>query len=188
MSGSRTSNRFMVGMAITEQDTLRLLMKARDRVSAAAWVIVRDAQVAEDIFQNVALKAMTRDVSFDTAGAVLSWAFITARREAIDWKRRNRLASPEIGSEILDLLESEWVKESTAANPAADALRECVETLPDRSREILRLRYFEGLPCQQVADRIETGLDAIYKRLSRLHQALKDCVERRVAGSQVTGS
>jgi DNA-directed RNA polymerase specialized sigma24 family protein len=34
---------------------------------------------AEGIVQKVALKAMTREVSFESEGALLSWAFITAR-------------------------------------------------------------------------------------------------------------
>jgi len=47
-------------------------MKTRDRIAAAAWVVVRDAHAAEDIFQNVALKALTKKVSFEAEGAVLS--------------------------------------------------------------------------------------------------------------------
>lgn len=88
MSGFRSSVRFTSDMALSEQDILRILMKSRDRIAAAAWVVVRDAQAAEDIFQNVAIKAMTKDVAFAADGAVLSWAFVTARREGIDWVRR----------------------------------------------------------------------------------------------------
>ena len=70
---------------LSEQDVLRLLMQSRDRISAAVWLVTRDTQVSEDIFQNVVVKALTREVSFEVEGAVLSWAFITARREGIDW-------------------------------------------------------------------------------------------------------
>ena len=59
-------------------------MSQRDRVSAAAWLVVRDAHTAEDIFQNVALKAMTKGTQFESGGVLMSWAFITARREGID--------------------------------------------------------------------------------------------------------
>jgi DNA-directed RNA polymerase specialized sigma24 family protein len=47
-------------VALSEHDILKRLMGQRDRVSAAAWLVVRDAHAAEDIFQNVALKAMTK--------------------------------------------------------------------------------------------------------------------------------
>ena len=155
-------------------------MKSRDRISGAAWLVVRDAQLAEDIFQNVAIKAMTREICFDSDGAVLSWAFITARREGIDWLRRSRPEASVPSIELLEKLESEWTQESECANLRAEALRECLKELPDRSRRLLRLRYFDGLACQAVADELGTRLDAVYKRLSRVHQALRSCVQSRL--------
>lgn len=68
-------------MQLTSEEVLQMLMKWRTRVSAAAWTVVRDAHAAEDIFQNVALKAMTKDVRFESEAALLSRAFILARRE-----------------------------------------------------------------------------------------------------------
>ncbi|GAB5405235.1 MAG: hypothetical protein Aurels2KO_34660 [Aureliella sp.] len=181
MSGFRCGIRFSSDMTFSEQDILRILMKSRDRIAAAAWVVVRDAQAAEDIFQNVAIKAMTKDVSFDAEGAVLSWAFITARREGIDWARRHRIETPVLAPEILALLEKDWLTESQLEDPRTEALRNCLRDLPQKSGEILRMRYFEGLDCGTIAERLKSGRDAIYKRLSRLHQALKECVENRLA-------
>ncbi len=48
-------------MKLSEQDILRIVMKSRDRIAAAAWMVVRDAHAAEDIFQNVALKALKQE-------------------------------------------------------------------------------------------------------------------------------
>jgi len=42
------------------------------------------------------------------------------------------------------------------------------------------LKYFEGLNGSEMAARIGIDLDAVYKRLSRLHQALRQCVERKM--------
>lgn len=47
-------------------------------------------------------------------------------------------------------------------------------------RHLLRLRYYEGYSCEQAADRLGIGLNAIYKRLSRLHQSLKECIEGKL--------
>ncbi|MFP6762146.1 MAG: sigma-70 family RNA polymerase sigma factor [Planctomycetaceae bacterium] len=173
-------------MALSEQTILQTLMTARDRIAASVWVVVRDAQAAEDIFQNVAIKAMTKDVSFESDGAVLSWAYITARREGIDWLRRHRNEVPALDVTILKRLESEWLTESQQEDCRTEALRVCLHELPQKSRELLRLRYFEGLTCGRVAEHLETGLDTIYKRLSRLHQLLKDCVEARLSDTGPT--
>jgi len=168
-------------MNLTEQDILQILMKSRTRVSAAAWVVVQDAHAAEDIFQNVALKAMTREVSFDTEGAVLAWAFITARREGIDWLRRHKRETNCLDAEILELLDHEW---QTAPAPSAgvkvEALQDCLESAPETSRRLLKLRYFDGYSCEEVAEQMGIGLNAIYKRVSRLHDSLKDCIEGKL--------
>ena len=84
-------------MALSEQGILQRLMSQRDRISAAAWLVVRDAHIAEDIFQNVALKALAKEVAFDSDGALMSWAFIAARREGIDWLRRQKKCAGQPG-------------------------------------------------------------------------------------------
>jgi len=143
--------------------------------------VVRDAHAAEDIFQNVALKAMTKKVSFEAEGAVLSWAFITARREGIDWLRRHRKESTGLDPEILDLLEQEWLCETVHNGQVRmEALRACLKKLPEKSSLLLRLRYFDGNSCGDVAKTLGTGLDAVYKHLSRLHRGLKECIELRL--------
>lgn len=184
MSGSRSGIRSTFAMALSEQDILSVLMKSRDRIAAAAWVVVRDAQAAEDMFQNVAIKAMTKEVSFDAEGAVLSWAFITARREGIDWVRRHRNETPILDAEILTLLERDWLTVNPHEDSRTEALRTCLRELPQKSREILQLRYFESLTCGTISERLDVGLNAIYKRLSRLHLTLKECVETRLADAK----
>jgi RNA polymerase sigma-70 factor (ECF subfamily) len=164
-------------------------MKSRDRIAAAAWVVVRDAHAAEDIFQNVALKALKQEIDFPAEGAVLSWAFITARREAIDWLRRHRREVTGLHTEVLELLEQDWLHETTQhGEMRIEALRTCLKTLPAKSSQLLRLRYFEGRKCGEVAEKLGMGLDAVYKRLSRVHQGLKKCIELRLNKLEATES
>ncbi len=175
-------------VTLTEQDILQSLMKWRTRVSAAAWVVVNDAHAAEDIFQNVALKAMTRDVTFETDAALLSWAFITARREGIDWLRRHKREAFCLDAEILELLEHEWQQTpAESGGTRIDALQECLQSAPEEAQRLLRLRYFDGYSCEEVAVRMGIGLNAIYKRVSRMHVALKDCIEGKLKPAAAPG-
>lgn len=169
-------------MNLHEQEILQTLMQWRTRLSAAAWIVVRDAHAAEDIFQNVALKAMTRGALFESQSALLSWAFVTARHEGVDWLRRHRREWLGLDAEILEVLEREWQQSAVAPSGAKlEALEDCLARVPDSSRRLLRLRYFEGLSCTEVAARMGLGLDATYQRISRLHSSLKDCIELKLA-------
>lgn len=164
-----------------EAAVMSTLMAWRVRLSAAAWMIVRDVHASEDIFQSVALKALRRPGAFDSEASLVSWSFVTARREALDWLRRHRREERVPGEDLLDLMERDWLsREETMSAPRLEALRACLETTPEASRRLLHLRYHEGRSCDEVAATLGLAVDAVYKRLSRLHQALRDCVGRRL--------
>ena len=168
-------------MPLSEKEILRFLMQSRERISAAAWLVVKDAHVAEDIFQNTVLKAVTKDVSFQAEAALFSWAFITARRDSLNWFRKHGRELVGIDEDILTLIHQDW--QNDHLNPKGnrfELLRDCMEELPQKSEKILRLRYFEGLSCGEIADSISITLDAVYKRLSRIQNSLRKCVELKM--------
>ena len=78
--------------------------------------------------------------------------FITARREGIDWLRRQKNAPICLDNAILELLEQEWADEAAAGDIRGQALRDCLEDLPSKSRDLLKRRYFDGHACEAVAE------------------------------------
>jgi RNA polymerase sigma-70 factor (ECF subfamily) len=171
-------------MPLSQEIIIRTLFAARSRLSAAVWLVVRDAHAAEDIFQNVSVKALTKNVQFEHDGELLSWAHVTARREAIDLLRRQKKSVVGLDDEVLNLLESEWSAATAISGARVDALRDCLDAAPEEARRMLELRYFEERSCDDVAAQVGIGLDAVYQRLSRLHRALKVCIERRLADGE----
>ncbi len=168
-------------MPLSEKEILRFLMQSRERISAAAWLVVKDAHVAEDIFQNTVLKAVTKDVNFEAEAALFSWAFITARRDSLNWIRKHRRESVGIDEDILTLIHQDWQNDHLKPKGNRfELLRDCMEELPQKSEKILRLRYFEGLSCGEIADSISITLDAVYKRISRIQNSLRKCVELKM--------
>ena len=166
---------------LDEYQIMKCLMDWRPRLLAAAWSVTRDGFAAEDIFQNVALKSITRKVVFRAEAALVSWAYVTTRREGIDWLRRNRRTMNVMEDQLMDIMEMEWMQtQATSVDHRLDALSHCLGKLPEKSRQLLKWRYHDGLSCQEVADRLKLELNAIYKRLCRLHHALRDCVSRRL--------
>jgi RNA polymerase sigma-70 factor (ECF subfamily) len=60
-------------------------------------------------------------------------------------------------------------------------LVDCVKGLPEKSRQVLQLKYEEGLPGIEVAGRLGSTYDAVMRTLSRVRQALAKCVQKRLA-------
>jgi DNA-directed RNA polymerase specialized sigma24 family protein len=57
---------------LAQADIVRTLLAARMRISASAWVIVCDAQAAEDIFQNATVKALAGSGQFESEAQLVS--------------------------------------------------------------------------------------------------------------------
>jgi RNA polymerase sigma-70 factor (ECF subfamily) len=168
-------------MPLDHETILKHLFEARQRLSSLAWLIVHDAQAAEDLFQNVALKSVTKSVTFEHESALLSWATVAMKREAIDWLRKRKRETLGLEPDVLDLISDEWSAHSQPEGRRMEALRKCLASVPDRSRQLLHLRYFDGHSCDEVARRVGASVEAVYQRLSRLHRQLKQCVDRRLA-------
>jgi RNA polymerase sigma-70 factor (ECF subfamily) len=67
-----------------------------------------------------------------------------------------------------------------------DALAGCIDKLPPRERELLTQRYAEGATTQSTAAAVGRSVDAVYKSLAKLRQALFDCVTRTLAREGLT--
>jgi RNA polymerase sigma-70 factor (ECF subfamily) len=172
-------------MALNSQQIVQTLLAVRTRISAAVWLIVRDAQAAEDIFQDVSVKALSPDVRFDGEPQLVSWAHISARHQALNWLRTRKKHSVTLDESVLELVESEWAR--AAMRPEGErieALRQCLDGLPASSRRMVQLRYFDERPCREVARVLGVKLDAVYQRLARLHRALGRCIQERLAADR----
>ena len=166
---------------LSATETIQKLMQGRSRIAAAAWLLVRDYHAAEDCFQNMLLKAMTKDVSFPTEAALMSWAFVVVRRDAMDWLDRRGRKVAILDEKVLTMLDGQQVASATDAHQSTlEALRECLASLNEEGNRMLKLRYFDGLRCEQVAQSMRLSLPAVYKRLSRLHEGLAQCVRGKL--------
>ena len=54
--------------------------------------------------------------------------------------------------------------------------------MPDRYRQVIQMRYFDGLSCSDVAGRLELPLGTVTKQLSRAYALLR---EKLRAGAEV---
>jgi RNA polymerase sigma-70 factor (ECF subfamily) len=158
---------------------VKTLLRERLRVMSVASAIVRDVHAADDIFQQVVLSALQEHEEFRDAGHVLAWALKAARHRSLDLARKRKLLS--LPDEVLDKLEAEWCDPSNnRLTDQAEALQRCLGRLGDHSRNVLRLRYADGMTAAAIAGKLHRSADAVYQTLSRVHRALRNCVEQEL--------
>ena len=162
-------------MAIERDALVQILLRDRMRLTACAAVIARDVHAADDIYQQVVLAALQAADSFRDPRHVLAWALRAARHRAIDLAHRRRLVP--LPDEILDQMEADWGDAEAAWSDRAEALHKCLGRVAGPAREVLRMRYSDGLTAVVIAGRLRRTTDAVYQILSRTHRALRRCVE-----------
>jgi RNA polymerase sigma factor (sigma-70 family) len=163
---------------LLETDTIvQVLLHERLRIAAAASAVVRDVHAADDVFQQVVLAALEHKTAFQDPEHVLAWALRAARCRAVDYARRRRLAF--LPDDVLDLLETGWAHADSS--DAVEALHGCLDRLGAPARDLLQMKYDDGLTAAAIAARLRRSADAVYQNLSRIHRSLRACVERKLA-------
>jgi len=158
-----------------------LVNRHQERVFGYLQGMVRDREVANDLFQETFLrviKALNKDRgSYTMQGKFLGWVLRIARNAALDHLRAKKKwqdVSPLNGEEDTSYWERLPDSGPTAdvqlhASEQSDLLRECIEQLPDEQREVLLLRHESDLTFREIADL--TGC-SINTALGRMRYAL----------------
>ncbi|MGB2815794.1 MAG: sigma-70 family RNA polymerase sigma factor [Burkholderiaceae bacterium] len=127
-----------------------------------------DPHRAEDVLQEVFLKAMRQGRSFCEVRQPRAWLFQVARTSLIDDVRRQRATEP---------LDTEWPAPAPDDALPVDALAECVERnlprLEPGDQDVLRRCDLDGWRQQDYADRNGLTLAATKARLRRARTRLR---------------
>ena len=102
------------------------------------------------------------------------------RNELRKQGRHRRILHESLSQHLLGLAENE--KDREVGVTQLSALRDCVEQLPGRSRELVRSRYYEGWDATILADKFEMKAATVRQTLLRIRRQLYQCVNQRVKG------
>jgi len=165
---------------VPAQDPLRAILEQRSLLLGYVNVIVRDLHAAEDILQE-ALVLATRQ-PFNDADHARGWIRVTIRNLAMNELRRRARHPAGISDEAMALLEPEWraLEEDYSHGERLAALRACCEGISPAARQLLDLRFREGLDGAGIAEKLGRPLNTVYVTLSRLYRRLSDCVTTRL--------
>lgn len=167
------------------ESTAAILLAERMPLTAFFASVTRDFHLAEDVFQEVCVKAVARAESFETMAHLMNWARLTGKNRAIDILRARDGRYVGLSDEMLALLADEWPDKSRA-DAMQEALTQCITQITANNRELLRLRYFEQRNCTDVAAIMGRKIEAVYQALARLHKTLGDCIRTRLQANSTS--
>ncbi|MBA4373705.1 MAG: RNA polymerase subunit sigma-24 [Thermodesulfovibrio sp.] len=136
---------------------------------------------AEDLTQEVFLKASRALHRFEGKSQVSTWLFRIATNTALDRLRNKSGRNTVLGDDLYDSTEeAEWAVEQAASPEQAviqkemnHCIRNVVETLPENYRVALSLSELEGFSNKEIAEITGASIETVKIRLHRARQELK---------------
>lgn len=166
-------------MGETLKELTRRFLAQRQPLLAFLHGLVRDADVAEELMQEVWLRLAEACEKGTDILDLAKWCRGVARNLVLHHFRAKRGKGVVADSRLVELADRAFEEASDGESSRQQWLVDCVEALPEHSRQLLQWKYQDGLRAAEIARRQQRTEDAVMKALSRVRQALEQCVEAR---------
>ncbi len=161
-----------------------LLRRHNDRVYNYILRVVKDTDLANDIFQETFIKAIMniKQGRYAANGKFLPWITRIAHNLVIDSfrqdKTENQVSSDIEGFDLLNDRElcEETIEDALVTMQIHEDVKRIVEALPENQREVLMMRFYRDMSFKEIAD--ATGV-SINTALGRMRYAIMNM--RRIA-------
>ncbi|MFG2043018.1 SigE family RNA polymerase sigma factor [Dactylosporangium sp. NPDC048998] len=144
-----------------------------------ATVVTWDPDLAEDVVQNVLVRAQPRWSRIDRLEAPEQYVHRMVVNEFLSWRRRRR-ARLLHHSEALDGLVAP-LPDPTGQYDDRDAVIRVVSTLPPRQRVVIALRFYEDLSVEVIADQLGCRVSTVRTHLDRAMTTLREALPAALA-------
>ena len=150
-----------------------LLLRHKKRVYTYIYTTVKDIDIANDLFQETFIKAITtiNRGRYTEKGKFSSWILRISHNLTIDYfrkeKNENTISNEEYGLDLLNNIklydtdmQEHSDKEETLTN-----LVGLIELLPDCQKEVLKMRIFEDISFKDIADKTQVSINTALGRM-----------------------
>lgn len=154
----------------------QLFVRHQSAVRAYVLALTADFVVAEDVVQETFLTVTAKSAEFRPDTNFVAWACAIARLKVLENRREGRRFSPV-------------VLESLGASVSFDEFQEdrlplllaCLEQLPDKARDVVRLRYFSEHGPSEIARMLGRTVAGVNAALVKARDLLRRCVATKLA-------
>ena len=133
------------------EDSINVLLnRHRKRILDYIYMMVKNRDVADDIFQETLIKVVrfVQEGRYTENGKFLSWVLRIAHNQVIDYfrqkKQRNNVSEGDAGYDILNnqKFSDHTVEENLITNQIETDVRKLIDFLPPEQKEVVLMRYY----------------------------------------------
>ena len=176
---------------MTKQIQLHLIDKCKNNDSKAqmqlydmycnamyntACNMIKDDTIAQDVMQEAFIKAFKKIDTYNGKATFGSWLKRIVINQSLDWIKKQKLDTIELNEQYVTLTEDEsWDVNSRIS---IKTIYNCIEQLPNRCKNVVKLYLLEGYDHQEVAQILQISEVASRSQLSRGKNRLKELLKQ----------
>lgn len=154
-----------------------LIERHRKRIYDYIRMMVKDADLADDLFQETFIKVLKslREERYTDNGKFVAWVMRIAHNQIIDHFRRqkqqNNVSNEDAGYDLLNnkKFSDRTIEEHMISDQISSDIRRLIDFLPEEQREVVMLRHYNDMSFKEIAEK--TGV-SINTALGRMRYAL----------------
>jgi RNA polymerase sigma-70 factor (ECF subfamily) len=157
------------------------LLAAQRAVYAYILSLIPTRNDADDLLQQTNTVLLRKAAEYPEIDNFVGWACRVAYYEVLAHRAKMNRDKLLFDDELVEILAVEATQMVTGVDRRREALRQCVEQLPEPRRRLVMQRYASSLSVGAIAEQMGRPVGSIYQTLHRIRNRLLDCVERRLA-------
>jgi RNA polymerase sigma-70 factor (ECF subfamily) len=168
---------------VERRDAFARLFAQHDRWLFAYLVsLLGSPSDAEEVFQEVCVVLWREYESFELGTSFVKWVSVIAHHQVQRFRRHRRRGGAQLSDAAVDLLAEDAVARVDLLESRRDALRRCLEKLPDSDRTLVRCCYGDSRGTfKTAAESMGRPANTVYKALNRIRRVLFQCIERTLS-------
>lgn len=162
---------------------VRLLGQNQRRLFLYVMNLVPNWTDAEEIVQETNLVLWREFGQFQLGTNFAAWACKVAFHQVLAWRKRKQRDRLQFSDAFLEAVAREADAAADVLEERSQALAGCIDRLPPPQRDLLRMRYSDGMTVEAIAQKIDRSTEAVYRALSRIRHSLHQCVTTKLTAS-----
>lgn len=193
MNLSKVEDQELVSLYVAgnEEAFSTLLLRNKNKVYGYIFKLVKDEEVANDIFQDTFVKVIKtlKSGRYNEEGKFLPWILRISHNLVIDHFRRLSkmpIAGRGNGNEedefdIFNVLrlQDENIEDHLIKSQILNDVKQLVELLPEDQKEIIKLRHYVGMSFKDIADMKDISINTALGRMRYALINLRKIIEEK---------
>jgi RNA polymerase sigma-70 factor (ECF subfamily) len=176
MKAQTVTDRELIGRYLkgNHQSLEKLIHRHQNRVYAYILMIVKDKDLADDLFQDTFIKVINtiRSGSYNEEGKFLQWVMRIAHNLIIDhFRKSNRMPlldnSKNEDFNIFDTINitDKSIEDQMITDQIHKDIRKLIELLPPEQKEVLYMRHYAEMSFKDIAEVTDVSINTALGRM-----------------------